>query len=371
MKMNSYTLKELTTKLIDGKHGGCESVKGSKYYFISVKDMRPYYIDLKDAKEIGKEDYLECNKRTKLSIGDTIYANSGDTIGKSLYIDNEDYIGNVTFQKSIAILSPNTSIVNQRYFYYLMKYNTGRLRNSSTGSAQKNLLLDTMNKFKVLIHEKTEQQKISEFISKYDNLLQIKYEEIYELEKLLDTYYNFYCNNEYDPEDYEIFKLKDICDIKTGKKDANFATVNGKYNFYTCSSDVYKCDEFEFDGKYVLVAGNGSFNVKNYNGKFNAYQRTYVIKCNDDINYALVYKAVDSNVERFTKRSNGSIVKFIRLSDIENIEVKIITNEKIRTSMNEILTLIQENYEFIEKIENDRDYYLKLLMSNSIKKEVE
>ena len=39
--------------------------------------------------------------------------------------------------------------------------------------------------------------------------------------------------------------------------------------------------------------------------------------------------------------------------------------------MNEILTLIQENYEFIEKIENDRDYYLKLLMSNSIKKEVE
>ena len=236
MKMNSYTLKELTTKLIDGKHGGCESVKGSKYYFISVKDMRPYYIDLKDAKEIGKEDYLECNKRTKLSIGDTIYANSGDTIGKSLYIDNEDYIGNVTFQKSIAILSPNTSIVNQRYFYYLMKYNTGRLRNSSTGSAQKNLLLDTMNKFKVLIHEKTEQQKISEFISKYDNLLQIKYEEIYELEKLLDTYYNFYCNNEYDPEDYEIFKLKDICDIKTGKKDANFATVNGKYNFYTCSS---------------------------------------------------------------------------------------------------------------------------------------
>ena len=60
MKMNSYSLKELTDKLIDGKHGGCKTEFGSKYYFISVKDLRPYYIDFTGAKEISQSDFYDC-----------------------------------------------------------------------------------------------------------------------------------------------------------------------------------------------------------------------------------------------------------------------------------------------------------------------
>ena len=30
----------------------------------------------------------------------------------------------------------------------------------------------------------------------------------------------------------------------------------------------------------MLVAGNGDLNVKYYNGKFDAYQRTYIIEAN-------------------------------------------------------------------------------------------
>ena len=81
--------------------------------------------------------------------------------------------------------------------------------------------------------------------------------------------------------DIKYFSLKTVANITTGKEDANFASPNGKYNFYTCSEEISKCNEFAFDGNSILIAGNGNFNVKYYNGKFNAYQRTYVIQNND------------------------------------------------------------------------------------------
>ena len=66
-----------------------------------------------------------------------------------------------------------------------------------------------------------------------------------------------------------------LTNIVTGKEDANFSSPNGKYNFFTCSSNTLKCDEYAFNASSILIAGNGEFNVKHYTGKFNAYQRTY------------------------------------------------------------------------------------------------
>jgi type I restriction enzyme S subunit len=55
---------------------------------------------------------------------------------------------------------------------------------------------------------------------------------------------------------------------------------NGEYPFFTCSRKIFSINKYAFDCKAVLLAGNnasGDFNVKYYEGKFNAYQRTYVI----------------------------------------------------------------------------------------------
>ena len=76
-------------------------------------------------------------------------------------------------------------------------------------------------------------------------------------------------------------KLGDYIDIKTGKKDANEACPDGSYPFFTCAKEPSRIDFWSFDCECVLVAGNGELNAKYYNGKFNAYQRTYIIttKC--------------------------------------------------------------------------------------------
>ena len=77
-------------------------------------------------------------------------------------------------------------------------------------------------------------------------------------------------------------RLGDLTQIKTGKLDANASSSDGEYPFFTCSKEPLKIATYSYDCECVLVAGNGDLNVKYYNGKFDAYQRTYIIEGNGD-----------------------------------------------------------------------------------------
>ena len=75
-------------------------------------------------------------------------------------------------------------------------------------------------------------------------------------------------------------KLGEIATYRTGKLNSNASTENGKYPFFTCSPITAKIDNYAFDEEALLLAGNnanGIFSLKYYKGKFNAYQRTYLI----------------------------------------------------------------------------------------------
>ena len=87
---------------------------------------------------------------------------------------------------------------------------------------------------------------------------------------------------------WEIVSIGSICNIKTGKLDANASSEDGAYPFFTCSKEELRIDNYAYDCECVLIAGNGDLNVKYYNGKFNAYQRTYIISLKDGTNKVLV-----------------------------------------------------------------------------------
>ncbi|MCQ2680772.1 restriction endonuclease subunit S [Helicobacter pylori] len=74
-------------------------------------------------------------------------------------------------------------------------------------------------------------------------------------------------------------RLGDICEITTGSLDANEMVRYGKYRFYTCTKEYYFIDKYAFDTEAILISGNGAYvgYVHYYKGKFNAYQRTYVL----------------------------------------------------------------------------------------------
>lgn len=153
-----------------------------------------------------------------------------------------------------------------------------------------------------------------------------------------------------------------LTNIATGKEDANFSSPNGKYNFFTCSSNTLKCDEYAFNASSILIAGNGEFNVKHYTGKFNAYQRTYVLM--PDLKYyALLYLASMYQIKSFKSAASGSIVKFITKGDIENIPVFIPDNKAILNKFNCLLMLQEQYQKESDELASIRDWLLPMLMN--------
>ena len=127
-------------------------------------------------------------------------------------------------------------------------------------------------------------------------------------------------------------KLGDLTKIRTGKLDANASSSNGEYPFFTCSKEPLCIDSYSYDCECVLVAGNGDLNVKYYNGKFDAYQRTYIIEDNGSgqLYMPYLYYFMDSYVEELRKLSIGGVIKYIKLGNLTDalIELPEINNQK-------------------------------------------
>ena len=151
-------------------------------------------------------------------------------------------------------------------------------------------------------------------------------------------------------------KVGDITKIKTGKLDANASSTDGKYPFFTCSKEPLKIDTYSYDCECVLVAGNGDLNVKYYNGKFDAYQRTYIIE--DDSNGLLympyLYYFLERYIEVLRKQSIGGVIKYIKLGNLTEalIELPSIEEQKhVVSLMNISSELISLRKNIIDKLE--------------------
>jgi type I restriction enzyme S subunit len=127
---------------------------------------------------------------------------------------------------------------------------------------------------------------------------------------------------------WEIKTLGELVNIKTGKLDSNAMVEGGKYPFFTCSRDIFAINEYAFDCEAILLAGNnasGDFNVKHYKGKFNAYQRTYVITVNAEnkILYSYLYQQLTNHLKRFKEQSLGANTKFLKIGMIQGMEISL------------------------------------------------
>lgn len=119
-------------------------------------------------------------------------------------------------------------------------------------------------------------------------------------------------------EQYKKVRIGDLTKIRTGKLDANAASDDGKYPFFTCSREPLKISSYTYDCECVLVAGNGDLNVKYYQGKFDAYQRTYIIEKNGEekLYVPYLYYFMERYIEELRKQAIGGVIKYIKLENL-------------------------------------------------------
>ncbi len=138
--------------------------------------------------------------------------------------------------------------------------------------------------------------------------------------------------------------LGDLVNITTGKLDANAAVEGGQFPFFTCAREIYAINDYAFDCEAILLAGNnavGDFNVKHYKGKFNAYQRTYVITVNEQkrVLYRFLYFQMLKSLKKFKAQSVGAGTKFLKLGMIKEMEIelpRLAEQERIVSTMDSV-----------------------------------
>ena len=152
------------------------------------------------------------------------------------------------------------------------------------------------------------------------------------------------------PENWVWCRLGEIANIKTGKKDANYGGKEGKYPFFTCALLPIRCNNFSFDLEAILLPGNGANvgEVFYFKGKFEAYQRTYVLDFEiENIRYFYyVLKALWK--KSIIGKQFGSATNYIRLSNIEELLIPLpplAEQKRIVEKIGEIFSAL----EFIEE----------------------
>jgi len=146
------------------------------------------------------------------------------------------------------------------------------------GTSIKGITSDELQKIRVFIPKnKDEQNKISNLLTLLDERIVTQNKIIEKLQSLIKGIAQHCIKESTSGNTY--VKLGDICQITTGKLDANAQVDNGIYPFFTCAEQPFKIDSFAFDTEALLISGNGANlgYINYYKGKFNAYQRTYVL----------------------------------------------------------------------------------------------
>lgn len=233
---------------------------------------------------------------------------------------------------------------NPKYVYYLLKYILKMSIDGKDKSTVPGVDRNVLHQMEIpFCQDIKEQKELIRILEKLDERIDLNRKINDNLQQQLCLIYeNMMCKAQYGNIEGTFTVASKLTDVVTGKEDANFASPNGKYKFFTCSNDTLNCDEYVFDSSAILIAGNGDFNVKHYSGKFNAYQRTYVL-IPDHQYYGLLYFASLYQINSFKSASSGSIVKFITKGDIENIPVFIPNDEHILNELNRLLALQEKN----------------------------
>ena len=300
----------------------------------------------------------------------------GDTAGRvainKIPLTTNQACCNLTFDDKKA---------NYEFVYYQLCTLYDKMVSLKSGAAQPNLNAQIIKGLEVSLPPLTTQNHIAAILSRYDSLIENYQKQIKLLEEAAQRLYKeWFVDLHFPghettkivdgvPEGWEKKKVGDIAPIKTGKKDANFGTPDGAYPFFTCSQEPIKAPSYSFDMNAVILAGNGDFNVKLYRGKFEAYQRTYVIEPNDPSMLYLLYFCISENMNKLAKGASGSTIKFLTKGMIDSLEIFVPTTVVV-SKFNHYTEAIQSNKERIQSqirlLTEARDRLLPKLMSGEI-----
>ncbi|MFT7004211.1 MAG: type I restriction enzyme S subunit [Sulfurimonas sp.] len=333
--------------------------------------------------------------------GDILYSEIRPRNRRYAYVNGlknpEDYV----VSTKLMVLRKTNEKLNNDYLYHFLtnnqtiNYLQGRAENRICSFPQ--ITFDIVKSLNIWLPELLMQSKIAKVLSDLDKKIELNNKINTELEAMTKLIYNYWFvqfdfpdanGNPYKssggkmvfneelkrkvPEDWEIKELSNISDITTGKLDSNAEVIGGEYPFYTCAKDPSTINSYKYDGDVILIAGNnaaGNFHVNRYSGKFDAYQRTYIITAKERKHLNYLYQVLSRQMKIYKNRGKGSQTKFLTIGMLTEIQV-FQPNTNVMSDYHKLtiplyekqMNIIHEN----KKLESLRDWLLPMLMNGQV-----
>lgn len=256
-----------------------------------------------------------------------------------------------TFNQDVKALIAKKELDNEFYLYWFL-HKKPYVMNMVTGTGIGAGKLDTeeLKSISTPIPTKAEQSKIADFLGSVDawldNLRQQKTAlETYKrgmMQKIFTQQVRFKDDEGNDFPEWEVKDLDSLCSIRTGKKDVNQGNPDGLYPFFTCAKEHTYSDGYSFDCDAILIAGNGEVGHSlRYSGKFEAYQRTYVLS-DFTIDYNYIWTVVNTLFEDYViNQTQKGAMPYIKLGTLKSFQVPV-PNEQEQQKIADFLTTIDE-----------------------------
>lgn len=337
-------------------HRGSFNVVSHEQY-----DQLPKY----DVALKGKETYL-------MEDGDVAFLDASEDLdgtSRSVLVDNPD---NKPFIAGLHIIfgKSKDNSLEKWYKQYITSSESVRkqFQRLAAGFKVYGVNRDTLPRIQVAYPKSTEEQsKIAEILMKWDEAIELQeqYIDILEIRK------RYLMKKLLTPKDnWKYVLLGNICDIKTGRLDANEMEEDGIYPFFTCSKEVYRINQYSFDCEALLMAGNGDIgDVKYYNGKFDAYQRTYVLS-NFSFNIKYVMQYLLLNFDRdVMKGMQKSSMPYIKLDLLKNAKIYYDPSmvEKTVTILSTVDNEIEQHNIKLEQLKKQRKTLQQYLLNGIVR----
>ena len=309
---------------------------------------------------------LPSGKVTVFQAGDVLVSNIRPYFKKIWLADRPGGASN-----DVLVFRKLNDNVYEKYLYYILADDRffAFSKASASGSKMPRGDKTQIMNYPVNLPPLDQQKKIANILGSLDEKIELNRRMNETLEQLGQALFRHYFIDNPDAKNWKKRSLGEFFPVKTGKKDANFGTKDGKFPFFTCAQTISRAPSYSFDGSAILIAGNGDFNIKYYTGKFEAYQRTYVLIPHNEELLGFLYFLIKKDLSLITGGSRGSVIKFITKGMIENYRVELPDDNDLAAFapiFSELLALISHNNKQVYNLIALRDTLLPQLMSGKV-----
>lgn len=289
-----------------------------KNCWVSIADLGTYQKFTSDTKE-KITDLAVCESGIKCVPENTVIMSFKLSLGKTAITKEPVY----TNEAIMAFIPTGKFEVLPDYFYYVF---SGRDWSKDTNRAVMGSTLNkvTLSEISIDVPSLEEQRKIAAVLDKVSDLIAKRRQQLEKLDELVKSrFIELFGDPERNPKGLPVLPWHEVFHTTTGKLDSNAMVEGGQYPFFTCAKENYWIDTYAFDCEALLLAGNnaaGVYDVKYYKGKFNAYQRTYVLRLiNEQWSYKLFKRQLEDKLLYLQRRSKGTNTRYLTLGILNDL----------------------------------------------------